>query len=243
MKREHAKPSLDAECRERKKALLFTLQHQCCLAVAVLLISCASSNHDQKPAAASDGLVDLRTFMPGLSIDLRYASSQNIAQHPLYPADMPCLLHRTTARKLQLAQNRLRQHGYGLRIWDAWRPTEVQLKLIAKGGATGLFLDPREEWSRHCSGVAVDVTLVDLEGREQRMPTGHDDASDNAYYQYSGADPEIRQNLERLQNAMTEAGFVSLAREWWHFNDLQWRLHPPPPVSAEQMGIPLPNDP
>ena len=189
---------------------------------------------------ASNDLIDLRSFMPELSIDLRYATAENITRRPLYPKEMPCLLHRSTAEKLKRAQERLHKQGYALRVWDAWRPPEVQHQLIAKAGNTGLFLDPKEDWSRHCSGTAVDVTLVDLNGHEQRMPTSHDEGGERAHYAYSGNDPVIRDNLAMLQHAMADSGFSLLVSEWWHFNDLAFLNCPPPPVSASQRGLQLP---
>jgi D-alanyl-D-alanine dipeptidase len=189
---------------------------------------------------ADSDLVDLRSFMPDLSIDLRYATAQNITRRPLYPQTMPILLQRSTAEKLKRAQERLRKEGYALQLWDAWRPTEVQHQLIDKAGRSGLFLDPKDDWSRHCSGTAVDVSLVDLSGNEQRMPTHHDEGGDRAAYNYSGHDPVTHRNLTLLQHAMADSGFSLLASEWWHFNDLDYLNHPPPPVSASQRGIQLP---
>lgn len=186
------------------------------------------------------GLVDVRRFLPDVSVALKYGTSQNITHQPLYPADMPCLLRRETALKLKTVQDRLRKVGLALRIWDAWRPPEVQLTLMAKAGGTGMFLDPKVAWSRHCSGVAVDLTLIDREGREQRMPSPHDENSDRAYFQYSGDDQVIRQNLAILQDTMKAAGFTTIALEWWHFDDNTCWTHPRPEVYAGDIGLALP---
>ena len=216
------------------------------LVLSTLLTACQTERRSALvvsiPAqmAAKHGLVDVRTYLPDVAVDLRYATSQNVAHQPLYPPNMPCLLRQSTADKLKKVQARLKVHGLGLRIWDAWRPPEVQLSLMKKGGHTGMFLDPKVAWSRHCSGVAVDVTLVDKKGREQRLPTYHDENSDEAYYQYSGNDPEIKSNLERLQSAMSAEGFSMIPLEWWHFDDYEHFFNPPKPVWAKDIGLTLP---
>ena len=190
--------------------------------------------------AAQHGLVDVRTFLPDVSVALKYGSSQNVTHRPLYPPDMPCLMRRDTALKLKQVQDKLRPLGLAIRIWDAWRPPEVQLELMRQAGGTGMFLDPKVAWSRHCSGVAVDLTLIDKEGREQRMPSPHDENSDRAYFQYSGDDPVVRQNLATLQQIMQACGFSTIALEWWHFDDCECWRRPQPEVYARDIGLALP---
>ncbi|MBX7206854.1 MAG: hypothetical protein K1X78_00965 [Verrucomicrobiaceae bacterium] len=187
--------------------------------------------------AAAHGLIDVRTFAPDIAVDLRYATPFNVARRPLYPPDMPCLLRTGTAVKLKKAQALLRAKGCGLRIWDAWRPPEVQLILVAEEGNTGLFMDPKSSWSRHCSGAAVDVTLIDSRGVEQEMPTYHDEGGPAASYQYTGHSAKVRRNLHLLQGAMFDAGFQLLDTEWWHFDDAGHYLSPPPVVFGSAVGI------
>ena len=225
--------------------------HSLWTALVIILVfsQCASRPVERRSAivpgssaelARPYGLMDVRRYLPDVSVDLRYATWQNIAGQPLYPPDMPCMLRHSTVLKLKRVQERLRKQGYALRIWDAWRPPEVQLSLMQKAGNTGMFLNPKQGWSRHCSGVAVDVTLVDLEGREQRLPTSHDEASDRAYFQYSGDDPVVKHNLTVLQSAMEAEGFSTIPLEWWHFDDREWFYSPPPAVFAKQVGLTLP---
>ena len=215
--------------------------------MTLALTSCETERRSaivENPAARQAeafGLVDVRQFLPDVSVALKYSSGQNITHQALYPPDMPCLLRRQTALKLKAAQAKLRPLGLAIRIWDAWRPPEVQLALMAKGGDTGMFLDPKIAWSRHCSGVAIDLTLIDKEGREQRMPSSHDENSDRAYFQYSGDDQGVRQNLAILQDTMKACGFTPIALEWWHFDDSTCWTHPQPEVYAHDIGLALPN--
>ena len=153
---------------------------------------------------------------------------------------MPCLLRTRTAMKLAAAQAWLRDYGYSLRVWDAWRPPEVQLMLRELAEHPDLFLDPSSDWSRHCSGTAVDVTLTDPEGNEQPLPTYHDELTPHTSYHYQGSDRRIAQNLWLLQTAMTQAGFQMIETEWWHFDDSFYAQHPAPIIFGHQLGISLP---
>ena len=187
------------------------------------------------------GLIEVRRVIPDAVIDLRYATPDNVAKRPLYPARMPCLLRIETAEKLKTAQTLLRAQGYGLRIWDAYRPPEAQETLHSHAGSTGMFLSPEATgWSRHCGGIAVDLTLVDAHGNVLRMPTGFDQDLANASRHYRGNDPVVKQNLQILQAAMQRAGFIQLESEWWHFDDKDYLHDPQQIVYARQLAIPLP---
>jgi D-alanyl-D-alanine dipeptidase len=188
--------------------------------------------------AAAHNLVDVSKAVPGISIDLRYATAENVARRPLYSPRMPCLLRRETAQKLRVAHESLRAEGYGIRVWDAYRPPEVQEALAEAGEATDLFVSPEIGWSRHCAGVAVDVTLVDAQGLPQAMPTAFDTDSPLASADYRGSDPQIAQNVRRLHAAMRAAGFKPASSEWWHFDDEAFIHHPQPVLTSRQLGLP-----
>lgn len=194
-----------------------------------------------KEKAAAFGLVSIVDVDPTILVDLHYATKNNILRRAIYPPEMPCLLNRQTARKLKTAQAFLRGHGCGLRIWDAYRPPEAHLHLW-RAHPTGLFVsDPRSGWSKHCYGRAVDVTLVDLEGRELPMPSKFDDFSNKAYFVYSGTHSKIGDRLRLLQRAMKAAGFSFLDTEWWHFNDaLLGEQMPGEPIAGYSLGLSLP---
>lgn len=184
------------------------------------------------------GLLHVPDHVPGVRVDLRYRTSSNATGKPLYPPDMPCLLHRSAVDKLAKAQKILRREGYGLLILDAWRPPESHAALWNAVQDSRWVVPPWEGLSLHCYGLAVDVTLVDSEGREQRMPSAFDEFSPRARSDYQGPDPDIRRNVALLQGAMKQAGFRAIPDEWWHF-DL------PGPVKvyrveAATLGLPLP---
>ncbi|MEZ5388045.1 MAG: M15 family metallopeptidase [Prosthecobacter sp.] len=216
------------------------------LILSILLSSCETPRERRSvlvpgrsvELAANYDLVDVRAFIPGVSIDLRYATPRNVTNRAIYPARMPCLLRIETAQKLKAAQDILSAQGYGLRVWDAYRPPEVQEELHRHGGDTGMFVSPQTGWSRHCGGIAVDLTLVDARGTEQRMPTYFDEDFANASRHYRGGDPVVRQNLQILNEAMRQAGFTQLESEWWHFDDADYVSNPQPVVFGHQLAIP-----
>jgi D-alanyl-D-alanine dipeptidase len=109
-------------------------------------------------------LVDVRK-RSRMAVDLRYGSRKNVAGRALYPATCPACCAEVTAEKLRKAQAILAAQGYGIRMWDAYRPPEVHLLLLHHGGGTGMFQQISGGWSRHCAGMSVDATMVDRRGR------------------------------------------------------------------------------
>lgn len=172
---------------------------------------------------------------------LVYGTPRNITGRPLYPANMPCLLDGDTARKLGVAQGKLRERGVGLLIWDAYRPTAVQRMLFEVGGSSGFVANPDYGYSRHASGRAVDVTLYDLAtGEPLRMPSGFDDFSERASANYTGGDPEIARNVALLRSTMKGSGFVGIEVEWWHFENADFQTYDIPPIDPAGYGIRIP---
>lgn len=232
--------SLSMQAMERGKVILS-------LAGVLLLAGCSSSAHlttsernEIAERAAVFDLVDVREAVPGIEVDLRYKDSRNVLGQRLYPHNMPCLVKSGTAAKLRQVMNLLSQRGYRLKIWDGWRPPEVQALFHDRLGHTGLFLDPKIMWSRHCTGTAVDVTLVTMKGRPVEMPTDHDEEGDHARYEALNAPKHVKRNLATLQHAMHQAGFLLIDTEWWHFDDGEYAYNQPRVVSARDLGLMLP---
>lgn len=189
--------------------------------------------------ARDHGLVEVSSVDARIRTHLRYTTVHNGSRHILYPPDMPCLLRESTARKLSRAQTYLEEHGLGILIWDAYRPPEVQQSLWDLSGRIENYVsDPTQGWSAHCTGTAIDLTLVDKAGRTLPMPTDFDVFRKEASAIYTGGDPEVRRRLRLLQKAMRRAGFSSYIREWWHFSDPDFQpLGPELIVFASRLGI------
>jgi len=174
---------------------------------------------------ADEPLVDVAKVDPTIVIDLRYGTVRNITEHPIYPPGTPCMLRRGVAERLKDAQLYLVQQGYGLKIWDAYRPAYVQQILWDQIKNPEVVADPAKGGSIHSWGAAVDVMLVDKSGNDVPMPTDFDVFTPAAKMRYAGADPVVAKNLRILQNAMGIAGFYGMRDEWWHFTAKNWRSY------------------
>lgn len=165
--------------------------------------------------------MDVAEEAPGVRVDVRYATADNFTRTKLYPVGR-CLLRRSVARRLKAVQEDLARRGLGLKAWDCYRPLSVQRRLWELVPDPRYVADPAKG-SRHNRGAAVDVTLVDAQGRELEMPTGYDDFSERAHRDYAGASPEAGRNRALLESAMRRRGFEGLPTEWWHFDAAGWR--------------------
>jgi len=104
----------------------------------------------------------------------------------------------------------------------------VQMELWRATQNAEFVADPLEgDGSLHTWGVAVDVTLVDSNGREVAMPTGFDEFTPTARLRYKGDDPKIRAHIKALREAMHKGGFVGELNEWWHFVASDWKKYAP----------------
>jgi D-alanyl-D-alanine dipeptidase len=168
--------------------------------------------------------VDLKRVDKSIVIELRYATANNVARSALYPPDAVALVRLGVAKRLFVVQEYLRKQGYGLKIWDAYRPQSAQEKLWQTTRNRSFVADPKEgRGSMHMRGAAVDATLVDAEGRDVPMPTDFDSFTPAALLEYTGRDATVRSNLKLLQKAMAHGGFYGLRTEWWHFCAPDWK--------------------
>ena len=170
--------------------------------------------------------------IPGLVLDLRYASTNNITGKALYP-EARAYLRPETIQKLRKVAKNLQEEGYRLVIWDAWRPASAQKALwVAK--PDGRFLTPPSKISRHTRGTSVDVTLADGSGKILEMPSDHDEFNAKADEDFSDVPKEVAKRARILRNAMFNAGFSGVPDEWWHYDLRDWRDYEP--IKGDEMG-------
>jgi D-alanyl-D-alanine dipeptidase len=167
--------------------------------------------------------------VPGVRIDLRYASPDNLAGCDLYSPLDCAYLHRDAAVALARSAEWLgrARGGMCLLVLDAMRPQRVQERVWAALEGTPLqryFADP-VRGSIHSFGMAVDVTLVDSAGRELDMGTPFDGMEERSHPALEAemlARGEIGavhvENRELLRAAMRAGGWAGIATEWWHFD-------------------------
>lgn len=176
-------------------------------------------------ATSAARLVEIRSVDPSILIELRYNTTRNIFGRRLYQWET-ALLREPVAQRLARVQARLRKQGLGLKIWDAYRPQSVQYVMWRIKPGTRYLANPRKG-SRHNRGAAVDLTLVDANGRELPMPTPYDEFSPRAHRGATqGVSAAGRMNARVLDAAMRAEGFRANAREWWHFDSPDWRNYP-----------------
>ncbi len=173
-----------------------------------------------KPEHNNNDLVAINYYIKDIETDLRYATTNNFTGQIIYENfDQPSLRYGTI-KKLQNVQNDLKQHGFKLKIWDAYRPHSAQWSLWEKSGKNPIYVaDPSKGYSDHSRGCTVDVTLVDLNGNKVEMPTDFDSFTEEAHAYYEGASETAKRNRTILQEAMTRNGFQIYEGEWWHFTD------------------------
>lgn len=165
-------------------------------------------------------LVRVTDYIPGIFVELKYSTEDNFTGHIIYDFQ-DVFLRYGTVMKLKAAAAEAEQLGYRLKIWDGFRPVSAQFKLWEVCPDDTYVADPNNGYSNHSRGYAVDMTLVDQQGREVEMPTGFDDFSEKANRDYSDCSDEAATNARILEQIMEKAGFSGYRGEWWHFNDTQ----------------------
>ncbi|HVG16408.1 MAG TPA: M15 family metallopeptidase, partial [Chitinophagaceae bacterium] len=185
-------------------------------------------------ADSSKELVNVKRFVPSIILDIKYATTDNFMKEAMYKS-AEAFLSRPAVRSLKRVEEELNKMGYGLKIYDAYRPYSVTVAFYEKVKDTA-YVASAYRGSRHNRGCAVDLTLIDLgTGKELLMPTAFDDFSPKAASDYHDLTPEAIRNRELLQRVMTSNGFAIYANEWWHFDYSGWRNHPLMDISFRQL--------
>jgi len=162
-------------------------------------------------------MIDLKEQIPGIVLDLRYAGNNNFMHVKLYPAITTTYLRKAAADSLKLIQQELNEKGFGLKIFDAYRPYSVTEIMWEPVKDDRYAADPKKG-SGHNRGVAVDLTLINLQTHaELQMGTGFDNFSDTAHHAFTNLPEEVLQNRLLLKNIMEKHGFKALDTEWWHY--------------------------
>ena len=167
-------------------------------------------------------LVDLEEFIPGVVLDIRYATRNNFTGEQIYDR-AKAYARRPVAAALAKVQAELKKQGLGIKIFDAYRPYRATVKFYEVYKDTTYVASPYRG-SRHNRGCAIDLTLIDLStGKELKMPTGYDVFTKQAWPSTPVADPEVRQNRSKLISVMEKHGFRVNSSEWWHFDFVGWK--------------------
>ena len=181
-------------------------------------------------------MVDVAKVCPDICIEMRYATERNAAKKVVYPPNARALVRKSVVKRLRQVQDELHRFGLGLKIWDAYRPAWAQDVLWKAAPDPEHLANPARGGSYHTWGTSVDVTLVDLAGREQKMASDFDDFTVAAKSAYVGEDGGIAARMRVLRNAMINAGFNGIRDEWWHFTAQDAYLFAPVDMALEDGG-------
>jgi D-alanyl-D-alanine dipeptidase len=200
--------------------------------LASVLFACTTLHAAERPSS----FVDVSTIVPGLAVEMRYAGTHNFVGAPVDGYVRPvCLLTRPAAKALALVQRDLATQGFGLEVYDCYRPvravrhflrwardvrdTRTKAEFYPDLDKRNLFaLGYIATRSGHSRGSTVDLGLVRLADKaEPDMGTPFDTFSPRSWSGDAQVSAEARRNRALLAAAMRRHGFRPYDREWWHF--------------------------
>lgn len=167
-------------------------------------------------------LVELKKFIPDISLDIKYATRNNFAKQAVYK-QARAFARLPVARALKIVQTELKKSGLGLKIFDGYRPYSVTVKFFDIASDKNFVANPKDG-SRHNRGCAIDLTIINLKtGKELDMPTPYDSFAVAASSDYKDLPAEAIKNRDLLISLMERNGFKVLDNEWWHFDFNGWK--------------------
>lgn len=187
-------------------------------AVPLLVTEKYKEYKKQVKADAEKKMIEVKTFIPSLVYDLRYAGTNNFTHRAMYPEHTSQTYMRLPAAiALGEVMDELKPKGLGLKIFDAYRPYSVTVAFWELIKDERYVANP-SRGSGHNKGIAVDLTIINLKtGEELNMGTGFDNFSDTAHQDFTSLPEEVLQNRALLKTTMEKHGFKAFETEWWHY--------------------------
>jgi len=192
----------------------------------VLINGCATKPPYETGAFKATDLVELVKLDTSIHLDIRYATSNNLVGRPVYK-EARAFLQRPSAEALVKVNKELKSLGYGLLIFDGYRPWSVtKIFWDITSDENKKFVANPKEGSRHNRGCAIDLSVYELSsGKEVQMTGQYDEMSERSYPNYTGGTAEQRKMRDLLRSKMEANGFTVYDYEWWHFDFKDWRLY------------------
>lgn len=185
----------------------------------------AKPPHEEGNFRESD-LVELTKLDSSIHLDIRYATNNNLTGRPVY-TEARAFLQRPAAEALVRVNQKLKKLGYGLLVFDGYRPWSVTKLFwdITPDSSKQFVADPKKG-SKHNRGCAADLTLYDLNtGKEIEMTGVYDEMSERSYPYYAGGTEQQRKMRDLLRTNMESEDFKVYEYEWWHFDYKDWTLY------------------
>jgi zinc D-Ala-D-Ala dipeptidase len=186
---------------------------------------------------AEADLLDVRSAVPDLALDIRYASPHNFVGMPVdgYEA-AKCYLKSSAAKALAGVEKELRTRNLRLKVFDCYRPARAVAHFVRWAGdlsdqRTKPQFYPRLDKSQllgeyiapvsgHSRGATLDLTLLKCEDgtcTELDMGTPFDFFDVSAHTDAPSLTAKQRTNRNLLRDALQQVGFENYAAEWWHY--------------------------
>ena len=159
--------------------------------------------------------VRLKDLSSDFVYELKYATPDNFLKQAVYDCG-ECYLRKSTAEALVKANEAFKQLGYRIKLFDCYRPLSVQKKMWKILPGTHYVANPAKG-SKHNRGAAVDLTLVDAQGKELNMGTPFDFFGKEAHHTYTKHSKEVLENRKLLKETLDKFNFKSIYSEWWHY--------------------------
>lgn len=181
--------------------------------------------HEKGNFKTSD-LVELTKLDSTMHLDIRYATANNLVGRPVY-TEAKAFLQRPAAEALVNVSKALEHEGYGLLVFDGYRPWSVtKLFWDITPAEDKKFVAKPKNGSRHNRGCAVDLSFYDLKsGKEVPMTSQYDEMSDASYPTFTGGTVAQRKSRDLLISLMQANGFTVYKYEWWHFDYKGWEAY------------------
>lgn len=160
--------------------------------------------------------VNLKDYSNGFFYDLKYATTDNFLKSKVYDCG-ECYLRYKTVKALIEANNYFINKGLRIKLFDCYRPLDVQKKMWDIVSNPQYVADPKKG-SIHNRGGAIDLTLVDINGKELDMGTTFDFFGIESNHTYENLSVEIKRNRKLLRDGMMRFNFRIFEGEWWHYN-------------------------
>lgn len=182
-----------------------------------------------------EGFVYLDEALPGVSWDAKYAGYDNFTGSPVDGYRVNRVVGtREMAEALKGAQALAREAGYGLMLWDAYRPQRAVNRFMEwcaseEDGRTQARHYPAlkrtelvplgyiAEKSGHSRGSTVDLTLTDAQGQPVDMGGIFDFMDERSHHGCPELTQEQTQLRALLREIMLRSGFTDYRNEWWHY--------------------------
>lgn len=171
---------------------------------------------DNNQVVSDTTFVNLKDYSSDFVYDMKYATEDNFLKAKVYDC-AECFLRLKTVKALVKANKSFMKKGYRIKLFDCYRPLFIQKRMWEIVSNPKYVADPKKG-SIHNRGGAVDITLVDRNGKELDMGTSFDFFGKEASHSYMDLSDTIKANRQLLKKIMIKHNFNSFDSEWWHYN-------------------------